>query len=49
MSLNYVGIPVGSLIAGWLATQSIDAAIALGVVACFASGVIGAITIPREG
>jgi hypothetical protein len=49
MSLNYVGIPVGSLIAGWLATQSIDAAIALGVAACFASGAIGALTIPREG
>ncbi|MEA2610890.1 MAG: hypothetical protein QOG32_616 [Chloroflexota bacterium] len=49
MTLNYVGIPVGSLIAGWLATQSIDAAIALGVVACFASGAIGALTIPREG
>lgn len=49
MSFNYVGIPIGSLLAGWLATSSIDAAIALGVVASLAAGVIGALTIPREG
>jgi predicted MFS family arabinose efflux permease len=49
MSFNYLGIPIGSLIAGALATSSIDAAIALGVGACLAAGVIGAVTIPRDG
>jgi MFS family permease len=49
MSFNYLGIPIGSLIAGALASNSIDAAIGVGVVACLAAGVIGAVTIPREG
>jgi MFS family permease len=49
MSFNYLGIPIGSLIAGWLATGSIDAAIALGVGSCLAAGVIAAVTIPHEG
>jgi MFS family permease len=49
MSFNYLGVPIGSLIAGALASSSIDAAIGLGVVACLAAGVIGALTIPREG
>jgi MFS family permease len=49
MSLNYLGIPIGSLVAGWLATSSIDAAIALGVGASLVAGLIGALTVPREG
>ena len=48
MSFNFMGIPIGSLIAGVLATSSIDAAIALGVGACLAAGVIAALTIPNE-
>jgi predicted MFS family arabinose efflux permease len=49
MSFNYLGIPIGSLLAGTLAANSIDAAIALGAAACLAAGVIGALTIPKEG
>jgi hypothetical protein len=49
MSFNYLGVPIGSVIAGWLATSSIDAAIALGVVSCLAAGVIAAVTIPQDG
>jgi predicted MFS family arabinose efflux permease len=49
MSFNYLGIPIGSLLAGTLAANSIDAAIALGAVACLAAGVIGALTIPKKG
>jgi predicted MFS family arabinose efflux permease len=48
MSFNYLGIPIGSVVAGWLATTSIDAAIALGVGSCLAAGVIAALTIPGE-
>jgi predicted MFS family arabinose efflux permease len=48
MSFNYLGIPIGSAIAGWLVSVSIEAAIAMGVVACFAAGVIAATTIPAR-
>jgi predicted MFS family arabinose efflux permease len=49
MSFNFLGLPIGSLFAGWLATSSIDAAITLGVGAGFAAAVIAALTIPGEG
>ncbi len=34
MSVNSLGMPIGSLVSGWLAGTSLDAAIALGAAAC---------------
>lgn len=46
VSLNTLGIPVGSAIAGFVATRSIEEAIAFGVVASLISGCIAAVMIP---
>jgi MFS family permease len=48
MSFNYAGWPIGSAVAGWLATSSIEAAVALGVVACLAAAAISARMIPES-
>jgi len=48
MSFNYVGIPIGSAIAGIVAARSIEAAIAVGVVMCLISAVLAVVMIPSE-
>jgi hypothetical protein len=48
MAFNSLGYPIGSLLAGWLATSSLEIAIAFGVVASVAAAVIAALTIPRS-
>jgi MFS family permease len=46
MSFNYLGVPIGSLVAGVIAARSVEAALAMGVVACVLAGVIAAVTVP---
>jgi len=46
MSFNYLGLPVGSAVAGIVAAHSIEAAIMFGVLACFVSGALVALTVP---
>jgi MFS family permease len=46
MSFNYLGIPIGSVVAGIVAARSLEAAMAIGVVASFLAGIIAAVTIP---
>ncbi len=46
MSFNYLGIPVGSALAGIVAARSIEAAISLGVVTSLVSGFLAAVLIP---
>ena len=48
MSFNYVGIPIGSAIAGIVAARSIEAAIAFGVVTCLISAVLAVAMIPSR-
>jgi predicted MFS family arabinose efflux permease len=45
MSFNYVGIPIGSAIAGVVATRSIEAAVAIGVVTSLIAGVLAVMMI----
>ena len=46
MSINYLGIPIGSAVAGIVAAHSIERAIALGVVSCWIAGVLAWVMIP---
>jgi MFS family permease len=46
MSVNYIGIPIGSAIAGIVGAHSIEAAIACGVLACLIAGVLAWVMIP---
>jgi len=46
MSFNYLGLPVGSAVAGIVAAHSIEAAIMFGVLACLVSGALVALTVP---
>jgi MFS family permease len=46
MSFNYLGVPIGSLVAGVIAARSVEAALAMGVVACVLAGVIAAVMVP---
>jgi predicted MFS family arabinose efflux permease len=46
MSFNYLGVPIGSLAAGVIAARSVEAALAMGVVACVLAGVIAAAMVP---
>jgi MFS family permease len=48
MSFNFAGFPIGSVIGGVLAAQSIEAAVAVAIVACVASGFIAAWLIPAR-
>ena len=49
MSFNFVGFPIGSAIAGWLAARSIEGAVVFAVLACLLAGVIAARGIPDAG
>jgi MFS family permease len=46
MSFNYLGLPVGSAVAGMVAARSIEYAILFGATACFISGVLVAVVVP---
>ncbi len=46
MSFNYLGGPIGSVITGFMAARSINAAIIFGIVTCVAAGIMGAALIP---
>jgi predicted MFS family arabinose efflux permease len=46
MSFNYAGTPIGSALAGTLASRSIEAAIAFGVVAALISGIFAFAMVP---
>ena len=46
MSINYLGIPIGSAVAGIVAAHSIERAIAFGVVSCCIAGVLAWVMIP---
>jgi MFS family permease len=48
MSFNYLGVPIGSLIAGVAAARSLELAVAIGVAACFLAGTLAALTIPAS-
>jgi predicted MFS family arabinose efflux permease len=48
MSFNYLGIPIGSAIAGVVATRSIEAAVAIGVVTSLVAGVLAMMIIPEK-
>jgi MFS family permease len=47
MSLNYLGFPIGSAIAGVVATMSLEAAIVFAIVASAAAAVLAATQVPR--
>jgi MFS family permease len=47
MAFNFVGFPVGSAVAGWLVSVSIEAAVGFGVLAALAGAAIAWATIPR--
>ncbi len=49
MAFNGMGIPVGSLLAGVLATESLDGAIWLGIGACAVATLFAAVLVPRQG
>ena len=46
MGFNFVGVPIGAVLTGLIAAGSLVAAVVLGIVACVASGVLGATLIP---
>ena len=46
MAANFVGYPVGSAIAGLLATTSLASAVGLGVAACLVATVFATVLIP---
>ena len=48
MSFNYLGVPIGSVIAGTVAARSLEAAVAIGVVACLLGALIGAVMVPAR-
>src|SRR2546422_250266 len=48
MSFNYLGIPVGSALAGIIAARSIEWAVAFGAVACLVAGVVAVALIPSS-
>ena len=48
MAFNFLGYPVGSAIAGALATSSLEGAIWLGVAACALATVFAAVMVPRR-
>jgi len=47
ISLNYIGFPIGSALAGWIATYSVDIALAVGLAAAVVGGLVAIWTIPR--
>jgi MFS family permease len=48
MGFNYVGVPIGAVLAGLIASGSLTAAVLVGVVACLASALLAATLIPAR-
>ena len=48
MAVNFMGFPIGAAAAGAIATVSLPAAVALGVVACLVGGTLAAVMVPRR-
>jgi len=48
MAFNFMGYPFGAIIAGALATDSLSAALVLGVTACLVAGVLAFVLVPRS-
>jgi MFS family permease len=48
MAFNYVGVPIGSGLAGAMASHSIDTAIVFGAVASFASAILAVAMVPSS-
>jgi biotin transporter BioY len=46
MAFNFAGFPIGSALTGWLATRSVEAAIAFGAVACLGAAAITRLGLP---
>jgi MFS family permease len=46
MSINYLGSPIGSALAGWLVSSSVDVAIGLGVASSVLAGVLAFALVP---
>ncbi len=48
MAVNFVGFPIGAAAAGVIASVSLPAAVALGIVACLVGGALAALMVPRR-
>jgi predicted MFS family arabinose efflux permease len=48
MAVNFLGFPVGAAVAGAIASVSLPAAVAMGVVACLVGSTLAALMIPRR-
>jgi predicted MFS family arabinose efflux permease len=48
MGFNYIGVPIGAVLAGLLAAGSLVAAVVLGVLACLVSAFLAATQVPVE-
>lgn len=48
MGFNFIGYPIGAALTGLIAANSLGGAVALGIGACLASGVLAAIMIPAR-
>jgi predicted MFS family arabinose efflux permease len=48
MAFNFAGFPIGASLSGWLASVSIDAAVVMGVIACFAAAVLAWAMVPAK-
>jgi MFS family permease len=48
MGLNFIGYPIGTILAGAIAAQSLEAAIVVGAIACILAAVAAVVLIPRR-
>jgi MFS family permease len=48
MGLNFVGYPIGTTLAGAIASQSLEAAIVVGAIACILAAIAAVVLIPRR-
>ena len=48
MGFNFIGFPIGAALTGVIAANSLGGAVALGISACIASGIIAALMIPER-
>ena len=48
MGFNYIGVPIGAVLAGLIAAGSLVSAVVLGVLACLASAVLAATQVPAQ-
>jgi MFS family permease len=48
MGFNFIGFPIGAALTGVIAANSLGGAVALGIGACIASGILAAVLIPER-